>query len=65
MPNQIPFDEFEKRFREGFYTKDGIRLCKTLRTLMEFIERFPTHRTEILEMMDYKLKDLTNPNLWD
>lgn len=65
VPNQIPFDEFEKRFREGFYTKDGIRLCKTLRTLMEFIERFPTHRTEILEMMDYKLKDLTNPNLWD
>ncbi len=50
---------------KGFYTQEGMKLCKTMKTLMDFIDRFSSHRTEILEMIDYKLKDLTNPELWE
>lgn len=65
VPNQIPFNEFEQRYRGRYYSKDGIRLCKTLQTLMDFIDRFPSKREEIMKFMDYKLKDLTNPKLWE
>lgn len=65
VPNQIPFEEFEARYRNGYYSKDGIRLCKTMQTLMDFIDRFPSHREDILEFMGYKLKSLTNPKLWE
>ena len=65
VPNQIPFEEFEARYRNGYYSKDGIRLCKTMQTLMDFIDRFPSHREGILEFMGYKLKSLTNPKLWE
>lgn len=65
VPNQIPFEEFEHRYRSGYYSKEGIKLCKTMQTLIDFIDRFPSHREEIREFMGYKLKSLTNPKLWE
>ena len=65
VPNQIEFEEFEKRLSTGYYTKNNLRLCKTIQTLVDFMNRFPEHRDEMLEMFNYKLKDLVNPNLWN
>ncbi|MCD7721896.1 MAG: hypothetical protein LUI09_06660 [Prevotellaceae bacterium] len=65
VPNLISFKEFEDRKRKGYYNQDGMKLCKTMRTLCDFIERFAAYGEEIVEMIHYKLKDLTNPKLWE
>ncbi len=64
VPNQIPFEEFENRLESEYYPKNGLKICRTLQTLMDFMNRFPEHREKILEMIGYRLKDLTNPSLW-
>ncbi|MBC5641808.1 hypothetical protein H8S77_02735 [Parabacteroides sp. BX2] len=64
VPNQIPFQEFEERLKTGYYVKDGLRLCKTIQTLVDFMSKFQEHREELLEMFNYKLKELENPTLW-
>lgn len=65
VPNQIPFDEFEHRYRNGYYQQPGMKLCKTMQTLMNFLDRFPDHYNEILIRINYKLNKLTNPELWE
>lgn len=65
VPNQIKFEEFEERYKNGYYEQDGNKLCKPMRTFMALLERFPEHREEILEMSNYKLKNLINPKLWE
>ncbi len=65
VPNQIPFEEFEKRYQDGYYEQPGMRLCKTMQTLVSFIDRFNEHKADILKMFDYKLTTLTNPKLWE
>lgn len=64
VPNQIDFTIFEQRYREGYYSNNGIRLCKPLQTLIDFIDRYPEKKTDILMMINYKLKKLTDPSLW-
>ena len=65
VPNQIPFEEFEQRHKGGYYEQNGYKLCKTMRTFVEFLNKFPEHREEFLEMSNYKLKNLINPKLWE
>lgn len=65
VPNQITFSEFEQRYRNGYYSQEGMKLCKTTQTLMNFIDSFPSHREEILEMFNYKLKELMDTTLWN
>ena len=65
VPNQIPFEEFEQRYRSGYYTQNDMKLCKTMQSLIDFIDSFPLNRAEILEMFNYKLKTLENPTLWE
>lgn len=65
VPNQIPYEEFERRYRNGYYEQPGMRLCKTMQTFMDFMDRFPEHQDEILIMSGYKLTNLTNPALWE
>ena len=64
VPNQISFEEFEDRLSNGYYEKNGLKLCKTIQTFVNFLNEFPQHREEILKMFNYKLKDLVNPTLW-
>lgn len=64
VPNQIPYEEFERRYKSGYYEQPGMRLCKTMRTFMDFMERFPEHQDEILIMSGYKLTSLADPSLW-
>ena len=65
VPNQIPYEEFERRYRSGYYEQPEMRLCKTMQTFMDFMDRFPKHQDEILIMSGYKLTNLTNPALWE
>lgn len=64
VPNQIPFEVFEKRIKSGYYQNNNLKLCKSLQTLVNFMNKFPENREEILKMFNYKLKDLKNPELW-
>lgn len=64
VPNQIPFDEFERRYRSDYYQQPGMKLCKTMQTFMNFVDRFPEHYNEIIMMFNYKLNELTDPELW-
>ena len=60
----MPFEEVEERLKTGEYVKDGRRLCKTIQTLVDFMSKFQENREELLEMFNYKLKELENPTLW-
>lgn len=65
VPNQISFEEFEERLKAGYYEKNNLRLCKTVQTLVDFMNRFSMNRNEIIEMFSYKLSNLINPQLWE
>ena len=43
------FDEFQRDYNTG---------------LLDTFEMFPEHREELLEMFNYKMENLINPNLW-
>lgn len=64
VDNLISFQEFEERYNAGYYNGPAVKLCKTMRTLLEFIERFRDRREEIIGMFSLKLKDLRDPTLW-
>jgi len=57
------YDEFVKDYNSGLY-KDR-RLCLPMRTIMAVIDKFPEHKSELLEMFNYKLENLINPSLWE
>lgn len=61
-PALVPYEEFERKYLAGQYGEKDI--CRPLRTVIEFIDYFPEHKAEILEMFNYKLKELVNPKLW-
>lgn len=62
-PALISYEEFEKAYLAGKYGEKD--LCRPLKTVVEFLERFHQHKEELLEMFSYKLKDLKNPALWE
>jgi hypothetical protein len=70
VPTEIKsFDEFMRDYESGYYEKEDKRgkvrkICKTLQTLLDTLEMFPEHREELLEMYNYKMQDLINPELW-
>jgi hypothetical protein len=65
VPNQISYEEFERRYSEGYYKRDGMKLCKTMRSFVDLLAKYPDHKEELLEMSHYKLKELVNPHLWE
>jgi hypothetical protein len=62
VPNIKSYEEFLEDYNNGYYNET--KICKPLQTLLDFLERFDEHREELLEMFNYKLKDLKDPNLW-
>ncbi len=62
-PALISYEEFERKYNAGEYGEKD--LSRPLRTVVEFLERFPEHKEELLEMFNYKLKDLKDPKLWE
>lgn len=61
-PALITYEEFEAAYNAGKYGEKD--LSRPLRTIVEFLARFPQHKEELLEMFNYKLKDLKDPSLW-
>ena len=64
VPNQIPYEEFEQRLLKDYYQANGIKLCKPLTTLVEFISKYPDKKAEILEMFSIKLKSKIDSTKW-
>ena len=60
VPNIKSYEEFLEDYNNGYYNET--KICKPLQTLLDFLERFDEHREELLEMFNYKLKDLKDPN---
>ena len=63
------FEEFQRDYETGYYEREDSRgkmrkICKTLQTLLDTLEMFPEHREELLEMFNYKMSNLINPQLW-
>lgn len=61
------FEEFEEDYNNGYYGEgEGyVKLCLPLKTVMRTLEKFPEHRKELLEMFNYKMENLINPQLWE
>ena len=58
----MSFDQFEQDIANGYYKH--VKMCLPLRDIVDILEMFPEHRTELLEMFNYKMEDLVNPHLW-
>ena len=57
------YDEFMEDYNSGLYKEK--KLCLPMRSIMAIIEKFPSHKSELLEMFNYKLENLINPSLWE
>lgn len=62
-PQLISFDQFEQDITNGYY--EHVKMCLPLRDIVDMLEMFPEHRTELLEMFNYKMEDLIDPHLWE
>lgn len=60
-PDIKTYEEFKRDYDNGKYPYG---LARPLKTVVDFLDKFSDHKEEILEMFNYKLKDLKNPNLW-
>ncbi len=56
------YEEFLVDFNNGYYTDKKISL--PLKTIISFLERFSSHKEELLRLFNLRLRDLVNPNLW-
>ena len=66
-PQLKTFEEFEKDLNNGYYG-DGegqMKMCLPLQSVMRTLEKFPEHRDDLLEMFNYKMENLINPQLWE
>ena len=66
-PHLKTFDEFQIDIQNGYYGEGPgqVKMCLPLRSVMKTLEKFPTHREELLEMFNYKMSNLINPKLWE
>lgn len=60
-PAMKTYEEFHRDYKAGFYPHG---LARPLKTVVDFLAAFPEHKTDLLEMFNYRLKDLVNPSLW-
>lgn len=56
------YKEFVKDYNNGYY--NDIKICRPLQTIISILEKYPEHKDELLEMFNYRLRDLVNPALW-
>ena len=60
VPNLKTYKDFCKDLDAGYY--DKIRICKPLQTFLDFLERFPDHKTLLMRLFNLRLKDCYNKN---
>lgn len=61
-PDMKTYEEFERDYNAGLY--DRIGLARPLKTVVRFLDNFPGHKAELIEMFSYRLYDLKNSSLW-
>ena len=66
-PQLKTFEEFEEDLNDEYYGEgEGqTKMCLPLKSVMRTLEIFPEHREELLEMFNYKMINLINPQLWE
>lgn len=62
-PKLKTYKEFEEDVANGVYEK--IKMCLPLLTVQKTLKLLPQHREELLEMFNYKMSNLKDPNLWE
>lgn len=62
-PDMKTYQEFESDYNAGVYSSIG--LSRPLKTVFDFLNHYPSHKDELLEMFNYRLRDLRNPRLWE
>ena len=58
----ITFEQFQERQKSGYY--NDVKMCLPLKTFLGVLAMFPEHKTELLELFNYKMINLINPQLW-
>ena len=61
-PKLVPFEDFEKDLDNGYY--DKVKMCLPLRDIVDILALYPEHKSELLDMFNYKMSDLIDPSLW-
>ena len=59
----MTFDEFMNDVNAGYY--NNVKMCLPLKTILRTLDKFPEHREELIEMFNYKMSNLRNPELWE
>lgn len=61
-PKYKTYEEVLVDISNGYYKTT--KMCKSLRIVLDVINRFPEHYDELLEMFNYKMENLIDPQLW-
>ena len=63
----MSFEDFMRDVEDGVYGEgEGqIKMCLPLKTILNVLEMFPDHKQELIEMFNYKMENLINPQLWE
>lgn len=66
-PRLKSYEEFVEDCEKGYYGEgEGqTKMCLPLTTVVKTLEKFPEHKEELLEMFNYKMANLVNPELWE
>ena len=56
------YEEFLEDYNNGYYNDK--KICLPLKTVLLFLEKFNSHKTELLQMFNYRLRELENSDLW-
>jgi len=62
QPPLITYEEFLNRKAAGYYNQ--IPICRPLQTLLDILKMFPGKEQELIDMFNYKMENLVNPQLW-
>lgn len=57
------YEDFLVDYNNGYYNDK--KICLPLQTIISFLDKYSEHKKELLEMFNYRLKDLVNPKLWE
>lgn len=56
------YEEFLQDHANGYYNDK--KITRPLQTVLDFLDKFSEHKEELLEMFNYRLSDLKDPQLW-
>lgn len=57
------YEEFMEDYKGGYY--DDKKICRPLKTCLDFLRKYSEHKEEILDMFSYKMVELKDPTLWE